>query len=719
MGILTSLDAVQQADHLVDSMRLGEELAFEASRDGGVRTIRVLASALVGDDQVAAIAATHALAAVVDGEADIALSRLLSDDRGFLREHAAWALGSRLPRFDAIGRLIGMVAAGGFGVMIAQRTLEQWASSTMEPVAVGLEGALLGIEEPGARYRVVETLGLVRSPMVVAPLVRIAASGDENETVRAAAVSALGQRQGDRQVEPFLRELGSGETYLAAIARLALVDFAAPRGRRPIHDAPLTVAQLFLHADIDAELTHAGSGDNGGIATLLVRLGNALVAPRSSGAVGRVITLSRGSTERALLDVDEIAATSTGHVFGRIPTLSEPVQSASSWPLRVAVRRGIRRMLRAAGDVDVLHLRMADVGSLAAADVARELEIPVVFTVAPDPHAVIDSLDKAGRLTRWNFGDVDENEHFWFRARLVQRLASNAAHTVLFPRPRLQQDMKDLVGIDITAHPERHTVVPEGIDLEVVDRAAIEAAATASGNEPTPALTQLRELLETLPVERRGLPLLVSVGRFHRVKGMSTIVEAWARGPLADRANLLLIGGDLDDPSADEREQLDAMNTVIPEGSRAQRGLILAGHRRNDTVARWVAAVRFGVPGLAAARGIYVCGSLKEEFGIALLEAMASGLMVVAPNGGGPATYVAEGVTGFLTPTWDVALLGSAMAAALDASLAEHDDDRAEQSRDTVELSFTIGAMAASLSEVYTEVNDAERTLQEWVVAAP
>jgi len=700
-------------------MRLGEELAFEASRDGGVRTIRVLASALVGDDQVAAIAATHALAAVVDSEADITLSRLLSDDRRFLREHAAWALGSRIPRLDAVGRLIQMVADGGFGSMIAQRTLEQWASSSMDAVAVGLEGALLGIDEPGARYRVVETLGLVRSPIVVGPLVRIAANGAENETVRAAAVSALGQRQGDRQVETFLSELASGDSYLAAVARLSLVDFTAPRVRRPIHDGPLTVAQLFLHADIDAELTHAGSGDNGGIATLLVRLGNALVAPRSSGAVGRVITLSRGSAERALLDVDEIAATPGGHVFGRIPTLSEPVQSASSWPLRVAVRRGIRRMLRAAGDVDVLHLRMADVGSLAAADVARELEIPVVFTVAPDPHAVIDSLDKAGRLTRWDFGDVDETEHFWFRARLVQRLAANAAHTILFPRPRLQQDMRDLVGIDITAHPERHTVVPEGIDLEVVDRAAIEAAASAAGNEPSPAIEQLRELLTALPTKRQGLPLLVSVGRFHRVKGMSSIVEAWARGPLADRANLLLIGGDLENPSADELEQLDAMNAIIPEAKRARQGLILAGHRRNDTVARWVAAVRFGIPGFAAPRGIYVCGSLKEEFGIALLEAMASGLMVVAPNGGGPATYVAEGVTGYLTPTWDVGLLGAAMVAALDKSLAENGDERAEQSRDTVELSFTIGAMAASLTDVYTEVNDAERALQDWVVAAP
>ncbi|CAN5221364.1 hypothetical protein BH11ACT4_BH11ACT4_02920 [soil metagenome] len=718
MGILTSLDAVQGAEHLVDSMRLADDLAFEASRDGGIRTIRVLASALVGDDQVAAIAATHALAGVFDAQADVAISRLLSDERGFLREHAAWALGSRLPRYDAIGRLIGMVADGGFGGMVAQRTLEQWAAASPEPIAIGLEGALLGVEERGARYRVVETLGLVRTVTAVAPLVRIAADRAEDEWVRVAAVSALGQRQGDRQVEAFLGELAGGDGYLADVARLALVDLAPGSARRDIGGDPLTVGQLFLHADIDAHLSQAGSGDNGGIATLLVRLGDALIA-EPQGRVRRVVTMSRGSASDAVQGVLEIAATRSGHEFGRIPSLGDPVQSASSWPLRVAVRRGIRRMLRATGGMDVLHLRMADVGSLAAADVARELEIPVVFTVAPDPHAVIDSLDKSGRLTRWNFGDVDEQEHFWFRGRLVQQLAANAAHTILFPRPNLQRDMKDLVGIDITAHPERHTIVPEGIDLAVVDRATAEAADYAAGGEPTPALAELAALVAELPEERRGLPLLVSVGRFHRVKGMATIVEAWARGPLADRANLLLVGGDLANPSADESEQLAAMEAVLPVAGRRERGLILSGHRPNDTVARWVAAVRFGMPGLAASRGIYVCGSLKEEFGIALLEAMATGLIVVAPDSGGPATYVEEGTTGFLAPTWDVALLASAMEAALDAAAAETTDARAERSRSTVEASFTIQAMASALAGVYTQVHEAERQLQQWVVSAP
>lgn len=712
VGIQTSLDAVLGAERLVDAIRLADDLAFESSRDGGPRTIRVLTTALEGDDQIAAIAATHALAQVFDEEAVRALSNLLSSERGFVREHAAWALGSRLPRFDAIARLVGMMADGGFGGMLAQRTLEQWSVATPEHVAIGIEAALLGVHEPDARARIVETLSLVRAPMTIAPLVRIAADAGEAEQVRVAAVAGLGQRSGIASAADVVRRLAAGDDHLGAVARLALIDLEAgaePRHvRQPGRDG-LTVAQLFLHADIDAELTHAGTGDNGGIATLLVRLGDALVGGDSP--VDRVVTLSRGSVADAAADLDALEGS---HVYGRVPLLREPVAQAAAWSLRVAARRGIRRVLRAAGDVDMIHLRMADVGSLAAADVARELDIPVIFTVAPDPHAVIQSLDLSGRLTRGNFGEVDLVEHFWFRSRLVQRLAANAAHTVLFPRPELRRDMLELVGIDITARPERHTIVPEGVDLEVVDRAVIEASAHAAGAGPTVPLAELRALVAELPAERRDLPLLVSVGRLHRVKGMASIVEAWATGGLRERANLLIIGGDLAHPSADESEQLELIDLVVPADQRLAAGLLLPGHRPNDVVARWVAATRTGLPGLVAPRGIYVCGSLKEEFGIALLEAMASGLFVVAPDGGGPATYVERGVTGVLTATWDVAQLATAMDEALSASLAETDDTRAAASHRTVAASFTIQGMATALGSVYAGVaaDEADHELQ-------
>jgi len=721
MGIQTSLDELKATPRIVDAMRAADDLAFEASRNGGARTVRVLAATLTEPDQLTAIAAIHALGQVFEDDADEVLSTALSSDRAFVREHAAWAFGSRLPRFDTIGRLIEMVAAGGFSGMLAQRTLQQWASSAPDHVSLALESSLIGQHSIPARARLVETLGVARGHIADAALVRIAADETAGEPVRAAAIAALGDRPQHPHIVDLVGRLASDEGYLGDVARLALVDLTSNPQTRAPWQTGLTVAQMFLHADIDPQLTSAGSGDNGGIATLLVRLGNALTAnhpesaeeitahladPSTIEGIERVITLSRGSAASALGSLSQAASTVRGHAYASVPLLSEPVASADAWPLRIAAHRGIRRILRAAGSVDAIHLRMADVGSLAASDVARDLEIPVVFTVAPDPHAVIQTLDRARELTRENFGDVDEREHYWFRTRLVQRLAADAAHTVLFPRPNLQVDMRELVGIDIESHPERHSIVPEGIDLEVVDRAVGEAADLVGGLEATPALASLRTLLADLPDDRRGLPLLISVGRFHRVKGMATIVDAWANGPLRERANLLLIGGDLVNPSGDEREQLDRINaTIAPEG-RAAAGLLLPGHQPNDTVARWVAAARFGIPGYSAPNGVYVCGSLKEEFGIALLEAMAAGLMVVAPAGGGPATYVVEGDTGFLTKTANVKLLARAIEQALDAACAEKSDARAVRSRETVVNSFTIQAMATALTEVYRTIGD-------------
>lgn len=709
MGILTALDAVAEAPRIIDAMRSADDLAFEAGRDAGVRTLRVLSAAIAGDDDVTAIAGVHALAEVFDEQAALTLSKLLSDDRPTIREHAAWSLAQGLPRFDAIGRLTSQVADGGFTGMLAQRTLEQWTRSVGQTIAATVEGALIGVAEPFARARLVETLGLVRHPQATRRLIEIALDTGEDEESRVAALAALGQRRGADGVAEQIETLVGTDDRLGAVARLAVVDLTATPASRVAREHGLTVAQLFLHADIDPSLSAAGAGDNGGIATLLVRLGDALVADPDAD-VQRVITLSRGPVAEATVDLLEIGGVESGHVYGRVPLRPEAVPSAAAWPLRVTARRGIRRILRAAGQVDVLHLRMADVGSLAAADVARELGIPVVFTVAPDPHAVIQSMDLAGALTRDGFGEVDLREHFWFRTRLVQQLAGSAAHTVLFPRPELARDMRGLVGIEIDSHPERHTIVAEGVDLEVVDR-SVDAAALSLADDAGDAgdpddrtrMAPLLAMLEQLPPERRGLPIVVSVGRLHRVKGMASLVQAWAAGALRDRANLLIIGGDLAHPSLDEREQLDRIDAIVPADARAQHGLLLAGHHPNDVAARWLAAVRLGIEGLVAPGGVYVCASVKEEFGIALLEAMATGLTVVAPDGGGPATYVEDGDTGVLAATWDVEQLGAAVASALDLA-ARDDTGAADRARSMVEERFTIQAMARALGPVYRGV---------------
>ena len=731
MGTQSALDGMRQASSLLDAIRRADDVTVAASRDGGPRVVRLLAQVAADPaDQLAAIAAVHSLAQVFDQSADEVLVSLLTHDAPFLREHAAWAFGVRLPRLDAVSPLVAMVADGGFPGMLAQRTLEQWSASAPEQVALALEGALLGIVDPGARARLVETIGLVPGRIPQRLLRRVAVDPTESDGARAAAIAGLGDLTPSDAIVRIVTDLADGDGELAEVARLALFDLTAsvtgpgqsglrgPGSRGPGRQG-LTIAQLFLHADIDRELSQVGAGDNGGIATLLVRLGDALVAGgAAAGAIAsddqrlveRVLTISRGRPDGALRCLPDVASAHRGHAFATVPFRGDPVPADRAWPLRIAAQRGIRRILRVAGSVDAIHLRMADVGSLAAATVARERDIPIVFTLAPDPHAVIDALDTSGALTRANFGIVDAREHFWFRTRLAQRIAADAAHLVLFPRPELARDLRALVGIDIVARPERHAVIAEGIDVDVIERSR--RAALAAG-----ACDDLDALLRTLPTSRQGLPLALTVGRLHRVKGMATLVAAWAGDVgLRERCNLLVVGGDLESPSSDEREQLALIDAVVPRAGAASRGLLLAGHRANGTVASWLAAARFGRPGLAAPHGVYVCASLKEEFGIAILEAMATGLAVVAPAAGGPATYVRDGVTGFLVDTRDAAALARGVDDALDLASGPFGADGAELARQMVLRRFTIGAMAQNLADVYREVVSA--TPMSWAMSA-
>lgn len=543
------------------------------------------------------------------------------------------------------------------------------------------------------------------------------------------AAWALGARAPHPSAVPALEALAAGGHFTGMLAERTLDawgllprpgpdpgdgrsgEVGAPSSAGPAGPGPgpgpgpgLTVAQVFLHADIDRDLTHAGQGDNGGIATLLVRLGDALVA---DGRVARVLTISRGRPGEApgtLHNLDH-----PGHHFPSVPFAGPVVHAPDAWPRWAQARRGLRHVLDAAGPVDVLHLRMADVGLMVAAEVARERGIAVVFTAAPDPHALIAARDAAGTLTRAPFGPVDVAEHLWFRHHLAAQLAEQAAHVVLFPRPDVERDARDLLGLDLAARPARFSVVPEGIDLTVIDRAHAEVsgeAGAAAGEGTTGrALAHLDALLASLPPARRSLPLAVTVGRLHRVKGMATLVEAWASHPhLAERCNLLVVGGDLEDPSDDEQEQLARIDAVLPRPDGPARGLLLAGHRANGTVAVWLAAAGTGRPGLAAPAGAYVCASLKEEFGIAILEAMACGLVVVAPAAGGPPTYVEHGVTGVLADTADGAALARAVGAALDLAAAPDAHRSAERAHAMVRDRFGIEAMAAALAEIYRRV---------------
>jgi glycosyltransferase involved in cell wall biosynthesis len=463
---------------------------------------------------------------------------------------------------------------------------------------------------------------------------------------------------------------------------------------------------------VDGSLRHSGRGDTGGIATLLVHLGDALLR---RSRVERVITVSgrwgavsaaAGSPAEAMPgnQLEELAE--PGHHYARVPLRTASTGASTAWPHRVEARRGIRRVLRAAGIVDVVHLRMADVGSMVAAEVAAELGIPVVLTVAPDPQALLAAREADGTLTRAAFGPADSVEHLWFRDRLLRRLADQAEHLVIFPRPDVERSISRLVGIDVSTDPERVTVVGEGVDVVGLDRVARQVRGDAPRSPvTTAALADLDSLLAQLPAGRGSLPLAVSVGRLAPVKGMATLVASWMGEPaLRRRCNLLVIGGELDDPSPEEEAELSRIRELVDADECGGAGLLLAGHRANATTTAWLAAAQQGRPGTAAPGGVYVCASLKEEFGIAILEAMAVGLVVVAPDGGGPATYVDEMVTGILTDPAQRQGLAADVGRALDLASSPGATLRSRRSRVVVRERFGIDTMAAAVAEVYTDV---------------
>jgi glycosyltransferase involved in cell wall biosynthesis len=117
---------------------------------------------------------------------------------------------------------------------------------------------------------------------------------------------------------------------------------------------------------------------------------------------------------------------------------------------------------------------------------------------------------------------------------------------------------------------------------------------------------------------------------------------------------------------------LDAMKTLLEKGKRLRLLLVGEGAERakleqivqetkladHVTFLGW----RKDVETIFATAHVYVHSALEEAFGIAIAEAMAGGLPVVATNVGGIPDVVADGDTGFLVP----ARSGDAFAAALE-----------------------------------------------------
>lgn len=130
--------------------------------------------------------------------------------------------------------------------------------------------------------------------------------------------------------------------------------------------------------------------------------------------------------------------------------------------------------------------------------------------------------------------------------------------------------------------------------------------------------------------------IVVNLARLHAEKNQLQLVDAFAELAPEFPQSVLLLAGDGEARSDIERR-------VAERGM--QRRIVLAGQRTD-------------VPQLLAACDIFALPSIQEGFSNAILEAMASGLPVVASDAGGAREQVGEdGDGGYVVPVRDAEAL--------------------------------------------------------------
>jgi sugar transferase (PEP-CTERM/EpsH1 system associated) len=201
----------------------------------------------------------------------------------------------------------------------------------------------------------------------------------------------------------------------------------------------------------------------------------------------------------------------------------------------------------------------------------------------------------------------------------------------------------------------------------------------------SPAADALAARREVLPPDFApdGTIVFMWVGRMEPVKDPLLMVEGFAHmasaGSLRERVRLVMVGnGSLESAV---RKRLE------------ERGI---------AALTWLPGPRANVPELLRAADVYALTSLNEGISNTILEAMASGLPVIATNVGGNPELVSDQQTGALVPSGQADLLARAMTRYVeDTGLRRA---HAQAARTLVLKEFTLERMVERYLALYDEL---------------
>lgn len=170
---------------------------------------------------------------------------------------------------------------------------------------------------------------------------------------------------------------------------------------------------------------------------------------------------------------------------------------------------------------------------------------------------------------------------------------------------------------------------------------------------------------------------LVAVGNLYPVKDHATLLRAAVRLPVARIA------------IAGRGSQEEPLRRLAHELGLAERVHLLGLRDDVDTI--------------LTAADIFVQPSLSEGLPLAVLEAMAFGLPVVATRVGGVPEAVVDGDTGYLVPAGDPEALGTALARLIESP--DRGRSMGAAGRERAEAGFSVQRMTDTYRQLYLELS--------------
>ncbi|HEV8307245.1 MAG TPA: glycosyltransferase [Methylomirabilota bacterium] len=311
------------------------------------------------------------------------------------------------------------------------------------------------------------------------------------------------------------------------------------------------------------------------------------------GGVSTAVETLRRTLERLGHDVVVIAPRMAGACeptpgVMRVPAVPAPTYPDFSLPLPVL--RGLARRMEALG-LDVFHAQHPFLLGATARRLARRLGRPLVFTY----HTLYDKYAHYVPLPRPVVAD---------RAVAWSTRFANSADLVIAPSAGLAARLR---GQGVRRPVQ---VLPTGVDLGLFQPGDRAAARAALG----------------LP----AAPLLLYVGRLDREKNLTFLLDAFERIAVGHpTVQLVLVGRGTQEKSLRHYAAGLAARARVRFGGGVPQAQVVRYYQAAD---------------------VFAFTSTTETQGLAVLEAMASGLPVVAVRASGVEEAVVDGVTGLLTP---------------------------------------------------------------------